>query len=81
MYITFHNLIIEVNNFFRREPEWLFSTKDGRKKLLESAGHNRLAIITLHRGHHYENLEQVKQELNEHVKNLSPPGLTTQVHK
>lgn len=55
-----------------RETEWLFSTKEGRKKLLKSANFNRLAIITMHRNQKYDSLETVKEELKTIVLNLAP---------
>uniref|UniRef100_A0A8W7PD81 Methyltransferase type 11 domain-containing protein n=1 Tax=Anopheles coluzzii TaxID=1518534 RepID=A0A8W7PD81_ANOCL len=55
-----------------RETEWLFATPAGRRKLQESAKFDRLAIVTLHRGHVYTDLEAVKAELAESVKSLAP---------
>lgn len=61
-----------------RETEWLFSTPSGRKKLLESSKHARLAIITMNRNHQFNNLEKVTEELNDCIKSFSPPGLMGQ---
>lgn len=58
-----------------RENEWLFSTKAGRRKLLESAQHSRLAIVTLHHDQIYTSLDDIKKELNETVKSFAPKGL------
>lgn len=58
-----------------RETEWLFATKPGRRKLLESAQHARLAIVTMHREQKYTCLDDVKLELNETVKSFAPKGL------
>uniref|UniRef100_A0A182Q043 eEF1A lysine and N-terminal methyltransferase homolog n=1 Tax=Anopheles farauti TaxID=69004 RepID=A0A182Q043_9DIPT len=58
-----------------RETEWLFATPAGRQKLQESAKFDRLAIVTLHRGHTYTDLEAVKEELADSVKSLAPSGL------
>ncbi|XP_053676272.1 eEF1A lysine and N-terminal methyltransferase homolog [Anopheles nili] len=58
-----------------RETEWLFATPPGRRKLQASANFDRLAIVTLHRGHVYSDLEAVKEELAESVKSLAPSGL------
>ncbi|KAJ8920718.1 hypothetical protein NQ315_004857 [Exocentrus adspersus] len=60
-----------------REAEWLFSTKSGRKHLVKMTNHNRLAIITLHRGHQYGSFETVQKELTEIVCNLAPSSLTS----
>ncbi|CAD7078893.1 unnamed protein product [Hermetia illucens] len=62
-----------------REVEWLFSTPQGRKKLLETARHNRLAIVTMHRDQTYSSLVEVKSELAESVRNLSPHGIKEQI--
>jgi spermidine synthase len=62
-----------------RETEWLFSTPQGRKKLLASAQHNRLAIVTMHRDQLYKTWEDVKAELVESIKNLAPAGMTDQI--
>lgn len=40
---------------------------------------NRLAIVTLHRGHLYENLEEVQKELNNNIKDFAPANLTEKV--
>ncbi|XP_055638617.1 eEF1A lysine and N-terminal methyltransferase homolog isoform X2 [Toxorhynchites rutilus septentrionalis] len=58
-----------------RETEWLFSTPQGRQKLLASASHDRLAIVSMHRGHDYVSWDAVKDELAESVKSLAPQGL------
>lgn len=58
-----------------RENEWLFSTKPGRRKLLESANFSRLAIVTLHHDQTYDSLDKIKEELNETVKSFAPKGL------
>lgn len=58
-----------------RETEWLFATKQGRRKLLESAQHSRLAIVTMHRSQTYNSLDDVKVELNETVKSFAPKEL------
>lgn len=58
-----------------KECEWLFATKEGRKKLLASAGFGRLAIVLLHRDHEYVNLDAIKEELSAHVKQLAPNNL------
>ncbi|CAG9826229.1 unnamed protein product [Diabrotica balteata] len=60
-----------------REAEWLFSTPNGRKKLVEITRNNRLAIITLHRGQKYESFDAVQVELTDFICNLAPPGLKT----
>ena len=55
--------------------EWLFSSTDGREELCHSAGFERLVVVTLHRGHHYGNLDGVKEELSGKVLELAPPDI------
>lgn len=61
-----------------RETEWLFSTPQGRKKLLASAQHSRLAIVSMHRGQIYTTWEDVKFELSDSIRNLAPRGVRDQ---
>lgn len=58
-----------------RETEWLFSTKQGRRKLLESAKHLRLSIVILHRNQTYTSLDDVKAEINEAIKSFAPKDI------
>lgn len=61
-----------------RETEWLFSTPQGRKKLLASAKHDRLAIVSMHRGEVYTTWDDVKEELSSSVRSLAPNGVRDQ---
>lgn len=61
-----------------RETNWIFSTELGRKKLLASAKHDRLAIVSMHRGHEYKSWDDVKHELSSSVRSFSPSGLKNQ---
>ncbi|KAG5681408.1 hypothetical protein PVAND_010846 [Polypedilum vanderplanki] len=58
-----------------RETEWLFATKQGRRKLLESAQHKRLAIVIMHRNQAYTTLDDIKVEINETIKSFAPKEL------
>lgn len=62
-------------NFLHRETEWLFSTPEGRKKLLASAQHDRLSIVSMHRDQIYTTWDEVKEELGASIRNLAPSGL------
>ena len=62
-----------------RETEWLFSTPEGRKKLLGSAKYNRLAIVSMHRGQIYTTWDDVKYELSDSIRNLAPNGVKDDV--
>lgn len=61
-----------------RESEWLFSTPQGRSKILSSAKFNRLSIVSMHRGHKYTSWEDVQEELSSSIRNLAPRGLKNQ---
>lgn len=61
--------------FFPRETDWLFSTEAGSVQLAESAGFERLVVVTLHRNHKYQNMEQVKEEVSAKALDLSQDGL------
>ncbi|XP_014231314.1 methyltransferase-like protein 13 [Trichogramma pretiosum] len=58
-----------------REVDWLFCTKEGRKKLLEATKYDRLMIVTLNRGQKYESIEAVNSELHETIVNFAPADL------
>ena len=55
--------------------DWLFSSNDGCIHLAESAGFERLVIITLHRGHTYQGLDEVKEEVSLKACELAQSGL------
>lgn len=55
--------------------DWLFSTDPGQKQLAESAGFERLVIVTLHRGHTYSSLDSVKEEVASEAVQLVQQGL------
>lgn len=72
--ITLFLQIILMSKIYR-EVDWLFSTKEGRQQLLQSAQFNRLAVVILNRKQHFESLDLIKNELADSVKNLAPSGL------
>lgn len=57
-----------------RESDWLFSTPEGRDKLLKSVEQDRLAVVIMHRGQFYESWDAVKAELTANIKLLKPAG-------
>lgn len=59
-----------------REIDWLFSTSAGRRKLQDSSGHDRLAIVSMHREYTYPEWNKVQDELNPYIKNLAPSGMS-----
>ena len=58
-----------------RETNWLFSSSAGSTQLAESAGYERLVIVTLHRGHTYESLDKIKEEISSKAMELSQDTL------
>ena len=54
------------------ENESTYTSDSGRKGLAEVAGFNRLAIVALHRGHIYKDMEEIKAELSQKVMELAP---------
>jgi len=60
---------------FSREVDWLFSSDEGRLQLAESAAVERLVVVTMHRGHTYSSLEEVKEEVSAKATELIQGGL------
>ena len=67
--------MLECTLYCCRETEWLFSSDPGRRQLAESAGFERLVIVTLHRGHTYSSLDAVKEEVAGKAVELVQQGL------
>ena len=55
--------------------DWLFSSEPGRRQLAESAGFERLVLVTLHRGYSYTSVEDVKREVEGDLMKLMQGGL------
>lgn len=53
----------------------MFSSESGSRQLAESAGFERLVVVTLHRGHHYRGVETVKEEVSVKAMELAQDGL------
>lgn len=64
-------------NHVIRETEWIFSTQQGRRKLLKSTNYDRLAIVSMHRGHGYTSWDDVLAELSDAVLDIAPSGVKT----
>ncbi|KAJ2944486.1 hypothetical protein O0L34_g3831 [Tuta absoluta] len=62
-----------------RESEWLFGTPAGRRQLQDSARFGRLVVAILRRGHVFESLDAVKEELTHSAKMLIPYGFSGQI--
>lgn len=58
-----------------REYEWLFSSEEGQDILRRNCNVDRLAVISLHRGQTYKNLQQVQQELSRLMLKIAPQGV------
>jgi hypothetical protein len=67
---------LQTINLSGREIEWLFSSCEGRRQLLESAGAGRLVVVHLVRDQLYlEGLQQVQEELSSSVMDFAPQNL------
>ena len=55
--------------------EWLFASEPGRLQLAESAGFERLVVVSMHHGHTYSCLEAVKEEVSAKAMELAQYGL------
>lgn len=53
----------------------MFSSDSGRLQLAESAGVERLVVVTMHRGHTYSSMEEVKDEVVDKAAELIQGGL------
>ncbi|CAH0726326.1 unnamed protein product, partial [Brenthis ino] len=62
-----------------RESEWLFGTPAGRRQLQDSARFGRLVVAVLRRGHLFQSLDAVKEELAHSAKMLVPNGFSGQI--
>jgi hypothetical protein len=51
----------------------MFATNAGRIQLSESAGFERLVVVTLHRNHTYTDIDAIQAELSTKVMELAPP--------
>ncbi len=55
--------------------DWLFSTDQGRKQVADSAGYERLVLVTLHRSYAYTSVEEVREEVEGDLVRLMQGGL------
>ena len=62
------------------ENEDTYSTASGRRELVQAAAFCRLAIVTLHRGHVYQDIDEIKEDLNAAMLQLAPKDLKSQVY-
>ncbi len=69
------SIIINILYYYCREIDWLFSSDSGRLQLAESAGFERLVVVTMHRGHIYPSLAEVKEEVSARAVELLQKGL------
>jgi len=58
-----------------REVEWMFSTREGRRQLAESASCQRLVVVHLQRDHSFNSLQEVQDQLSGYVMELAPANL------
>ncbi|XP_060803281.1 eEF1A lysine and N-terminal methyltransferase homolog [Amyelois transitella] len=62
-----------------RESEWLFGSPAGRRHLRHTARFGRLVVAALRRGNHFDSLDEVKEELAQSAKMLTPYGFVGQI--
>ena len=62
-----------------REHEYLFSADDGLRQISASASCSRLLSVTLNRGHRFESLEAVQEELGACVVDFAPSGVSGKI--
>ena len=60
-----------------QEHEWMFSVNEGQKELANSAGFERLVIVALNRGHSYESIDKIKEELSGKVMEFAQSGVSS----
>lgn len=60
-----------------REVEWMFSTRDGRRQLADSASCQRLVVVHLQRDHSFSTLQDIQDQLSGYVMELAPSNLPT----
>lgn len=53
----------------------MYSTENGQRELSEKAGFKRLILASMNRGHVYESIDSIKEELSKKVMDLAPPSL------
>lgn len=58
-----------------RESEWIFSSESGLCDLAEQSSYQRLVVVSLHAGHKYGHLQQVKEEVSGSALDMLQAGL------
>ena len=58
-----------------REHEWMFSVPEGQKQLASSADFDRLVIVAQNRGHTYQSIDKIKEELSGKVMEFAQSGV------
>lgn len=56
-----------------REHEFMFAVEEGQLQLADSAGFDRLVLVTLNRGHAFSDLDAVQAELSPSILPVQPP--------
>ena len=55
-----------------REHEWLFSTPEGLREILEGTDFTRMICVRLNHGHYFENMKAIQDELSPIVIEFAP---------
>ena len=66
-------------NLPHSEGEWIFSTDTGIRGLAEQSSYQRLVVVSMHRGHEYGDLEQVKKEVSDNALSMIQAGVPQNV--
>ena len=67
--------MLTLSHTHSREGEWIFSSESGLRGLAEQSSYQRLVVVTLHLGHRYSGLQQVKQEVSGSALAMLQAGL------
>ena len=61
------------------EGEWVFSSDTGIRGLAEQSSYQRLVVVSMHRGHQYGDLQQVKKEVSDNALSMIQAGVPQNV--
>ena len=73
--LLFNTIVTSLNFLKGQESEAMFSTNEGMRELANMVGFDRLAIVYLHRGQIYADLEEIKSELSQKIMELCQKGI------
>ena len=59
-----NRLSLSLSPHTHRENEWIFNSESGLASLADQSCYQRLVVVSLHTGHRYGDLQQVKDEVS-----------------